>query len=154
MAVAYARVRSGTAHGSSARPPAPRKCPPSNATTFCTPFLGPFLDIFPPQLVAPNNMALSLWGVERQKRCLWGARKGAPTWTVKYHNQQNMKPANCPNAPMVNCYNVFHSKKIFFVIYGSELTIFITFWPLFALKVATPFPECTTLGVWGSSFSS
>jgi hypothetical protein len=64
---------------SASDPPAPRKWPPPNAPKFCTPFWGAFLDIFPPLLVAAIGLALSLWGVEGQKRCLWGACKGAPT---------------------------------------------------------------------------
>jgi hypothetical protein len=87
-------------HTSSASdPPAPRKKPPSNAPKFCTPFWGPFLDILPPLLVAAINLALSLWGMEGQKRCLWGACKCAPTGIVKNHNQQNLKTTNRPNAP-------------------------------------------------------
>jgi hypothetical protein len=65
-------------------PSAPQKCPPPNATKFCTPFYGPFLDIFPPLLVAAIELALQLWGVEGQKRCLWGACKGAPTKCEDY----------------------------------------------------------------------
>ena len=96
-------------------PPAPLKKPPPNALKKFTPLKGPFLDIFLPLLIAPNNSALSLWGVERQKRFLRGEPRCANM------NSENMKTTNCPNAPNVNCYNFFYSKKIFFVMYGTEI---------------------------------
>jgi hypothetical protein len=131
----YAAACKVRAHVIRVRPPcatkkAPSECPKKN----CASFWGPFLDIFPPLLFAAINSALSLWGVEGQKRCLGCMQR------CTNMNSEKSQPTKCENyglskRSVSHLLQLFSPQKIFFVNFGSQIDKFNHFLTVFCHEI-------------------